>query len=270
MLESVQGCRCGIGYLGKSAILTAVAVLFAATPWRPYLFAQTIHGGVADSASAEPLAGVTIELRLPNNQTASRESSDQAGQFRLRANAAGTYRVRASRIGYREFESEPINLEGQTDTTLRILLAPLAVQIDPVTVATPAMNSYLRTSGFYGRKEGGIGHFLDPEVVQKLAPKARLGVDIIVGVPGVRLGRVRGIPIPQLRTCRTLRSVQFTSADAAQLYLDGILVEPEALAMLTPDDILAVEVFMGPAEVPLQYGGTNAPCGVILVWTKQR
>jgi hypothetical protein len=33
-------------------------------------------------------------------------------------------------------------------------------------------------------------------------------------------------------------------------------------------DLLAAEIYRHTAEVPLKYGGTDASCGAIVLWTK--
>ncbi len=241
------------------------AISFIAVAWCSLVAAQTVRGTVVDSSSSQPIANATIEVRLPNDQVAARESADKAGQFRIRLRAEGAYRVRVQRIGYRMFESAALVLTSKTDTTLEVRLAAVPVELESVSVTAAETNSYLKTSGFYLRKEGGAGRFLDPETVGQLVPKARLATDLIVHIPGVRITRVRGIPVPQLRNCRTLNNPE----SGLLVYVDGNLVGSEAFALLMPGDVLAIEVYMGVAEVPLQYGGTNAPCGVILVWTKR-
>jgi hypothetical protein len=34
--------------------------------------------------------------------------------------------------------------------------------------------------------------------------------------------------------------------------------------------ISAIEVYRGPAELPVQYGGAESACGVLLIWTGHR
>jgi hypothetical protein len=34
-------------------------------------------------------------------------------------------------------------------------------------------------------------------------------------------------------------------------------------------DIEAIEIYAGPAQVPPQYGGAHSACGVILFWTRK-
>jgi hypothetical protein len=34
-------------------------------------------------------------------------------------------------------------------------------------------------------------------------------------------------------------------------------------------DVEAVEIYAGPAQVPPQYGGAHSACGIILFWTRK-
>jgi hypothetical protein len=40
--------------------------------------------------------------------------------------------------------------------------------------------------------------------------------------------------------------------------------------LLQPEELLAIEAYLGAARVPAQYGGANSACGVILLWTRFR
>ena len=44
--------------------------------------------------------------------------------------------------------------------------------------------------------------------------------------------------------------------------------QPPDLSKFNPLDLEAVEVYRSAAELPIEYGGTNAACGVLLLWTR--
>jgi len=191
-----------------------------------------------------------------------RASTDDAGTFVLQAPAAGAYRLRVQRIGYRAYQSS-IALTSRVEVNLGVRLAAVAVELAPVTVEA-AQNGYLLNRGFYQRKVSERGTFLDPVAVEKRASNARLATDIFIGLPGVEI-REGGL---KLRTCRTVGSAGGASAGGPRIYIDGVESGSDIMWSLQPNDILAVEVYMGAAQIPLTYGGTNTPCGVILIWAK--
>ena len=44
-------------------------------------------------------------------------------------------------------------------------------------------------------------------------------------------------------------------------------MEGNDLDWISPDAVSAMEIYRSTAEVPPQYGGSDASCGVILIWT---
>jgi hypothetical protein len=52
-------------------------------------------------------------------------------------------------------------------------------------------------------------------------------------------------------------------------WIDG--VEVRSFHENTPiRDIYGIEIYRGPGEVPGEFSGSNAACGVIVMWTKSR
>jgi hypothetical protein len=46
--------------------------------------------------------------------------------------------------------------------------------------------------------------------------------------------------------------------------------EPAAIDdLVSPHDVFAMEVYRSPAEVPSEFHGPNAGCGVIVLWTRR-
>jgi hypothetical protein len=61
------------------------------------------------------------------------------------------------------------------------------------------------------------------------------------------------------------------------VYLDGALYwspdmgqvrQPPDLSQFNPLDYQAVEVYRSDAELPIEYAGPGASCGVLLLWTR--
>jgi hypothetical protein len=235
---------------------------------------------VLDSASSLPLAGVSLEFTLTAGQVGARATTDDNGQFRVDFHLTGAYRLEVQRIGYRA-QVYPVLLDATSDTVMVLRLSAVPVELAPVVVTGPPAHPYLTSSGFYQRRLAGSGHFVDPPMVEKLLPKAKYSVDLLTHIPGVRYlipSGSGGVRVPFLRSCRTrsVRLIPRAGDDATEsvstyplVYLDGISVGQDAFGWLQPGHLLALEVYMGPAQVPLQYGGTNEPCGVILIWTKR-
>jgi hypothetical protein len=52
-------------------------------------------------------------------------------------------------------------------------------------------------------------------------------------------------------------------------WIDGMVVH--SFSENTPiRDVYGIEIYRGPGEVPGEFSGSNAMCGVIVIWTKSR
>jgi hypothetical protein len=59
--------------------------------------------------------------------------------------------------------------------------------------------------------------------------------------------------------------------DGALLYRNGSrLPPPDFERDFRVSELESVEVYRSSAEVPVEYGGTSAACGVVLLWTRRR
>jgi hypothetical protein len=242
-----------------------MTVIAAAFPFP--LAAQSVQGTVADSLRLVPVGGVALEL-LSTEKIVAQAVSDESGHFALAAPAPGSYRVRARRIEYGPVTSVPITVSSGRNVFVAIYLVPLAVKLPPIAISGTS-EQFLRMVGFYDRTQSDPGFFMPPDAVAKVAPKARQTADIFDGIPGVALsvgGGSMGVRIPVF----TGRSAM--GCFEPRFFLDGQLMNPGAINFdvnsILPADVLAIELYRHAAEVPLKFGGNDAACGAIVIWTK--
>ena len=100
--------------------------------------AQSVRGIAADGAD-QPLRGAVLQLLDSTSRVVARSLTNDHGDFRLSAIAVGTYRIRALRIGYRPWTSEPLRLGLDDDVVLR--LGVMSVRVDLDTVRVMARNA---------------------------------------------------------------------------------------------------------------------------------
>jgi hypothetical protein len=124
-----------------------------------------------------------------------------------------------------------------------------------VTAEAPA-ESY-RLTDFERRRRAGRGHYLTDEEIRRSgaaslqdAVRGMRGVSMECGGRGCRIHMVR-----------------------APMNCDPEYVVDERpnndFGPLTPiRDIVALEVYTGPSDVPGEFAGRNAGCGVIVIWTR--
>ncbi|MEO8561037.1 MAG: carboxypeptidase regulatory-like domain-containing protein [bacterium] len=81
--------------------LVVLLALLTLTIGVPSLGAQLVRGHALAGADSAPIGGVVMQLATPANVVVAQSLSDARGVFTLRAPAAGQYRLRALRLGFR-------------------------------------------------------------------------------------------------------------------------------------------------------------------------
>jgi hypothetical protein len=179
------------------------------------------------------------------------------GRFRIYAIPAGQYILVVRRLGY-EPSSIAVQVVGGDTLRMSFALERIATTLDTVVVA--AKRYSMRMAEFEGRRKAGFGQFMTQAEIEKrnsvyTSDLMRTFMSVNVVVPpgsGHYAMSIRG-------GCRF------------QLFLDGVAVPTPNLDDLpTPSSYAGIEVYAGPAQIPLQYKSTGGGgfCGVILLWTK--
>ncbi len=231
-----------------------------------------LSGLVADRASGQGLEGVAVSLS-GHESVVSRAD----GTFDLVAArwVPGANTVSFRRTGYRDWVQELWIDESGAAVTLSVLLEPTAVvALEPIEVSATAVQ-YLDEVGFFERRERGLGRFMDREGIESRLGAARNVGDLLTAIPGVTivpdgrdgmsgtLLRVTGMPSGPGMGCA-----------APKLFVDDRPIPFdtfESLAqVIQPEDVVGIEIYRTPSEMPMKYGGADSGCGVVLIWTSQR
>ncbi len=116
--------------LGRSLVLagfTGIAAVASAA-------AQTVRGQVVEATSGGVVSDGFVVLVGMDGREMGRTLSDGQGRFTIRAPAAGRYRLRSERIGFRVTVSDPIDLaDGQT-VDHRLTVTAVPIRLDEVRV----------------------------------------------------------------------------------------------------------------------------------------
>ena len=223
-----------------------------------------LHGVVTDSATGDPVDGVTVIL---NGSQRTTTASD--GSYRLPTGLSrdSVHHIEFLRLGY-----TPGAADLQVNTTdneilLDVALPPLAVRMAEVVVEGERIMVPQRLVGFYERREVGIGQFLTEKDWEELPTS--VVKDVLVRIPGLRVAHWRVLLSNATFTCRR----QGTSA---RIWVDGVSVNPEFIQVIDIGDVAAIEVYDRIADIPVQYnssadqpgGASSSACGVVLIWTK--
>jgi hypothetical protein len=244
----------GAGRVGRLVLLSG---LFWARP----AGAQVLQGRVLDLDTSLPVAMASVVLMNESGEKVVTQIANLNGRFRLVAPEPGTYLVYAEGLGYLASIDGPLSLEASDTILVEYHLAPHPLQLDSISIEVESQSRMLDLMGFYDRRRVGLGKFVERKEIQERDP-LRLA-DFLVTVPGVYVRDER----VYLRGGLIAGGLLNQGPCPPKIYLDGVVVEGNDLDWISPDAVSALEVYRSTAEVPLQYGGPDASCGVILIWT---
>jgi hypothetical protein len=249
--------------VGRSATLLAASLLIGAVTRLAQAQGRsapaTIDGVVTDTGlvslgdATASILGSTVQVVTGAN-----------GRFRIVGLPAGQYILVVRHLGYAPTSTA---LQAAPGDTLRMsfALTRIATALDTVVVTTKRYS--MRMAEFEDRRKLGFGHFLTQADIEKR--NGTFVSDLLRPILSVRIadGRKR---FDQF-------AVNYRDGCYFQLFLDGVaLPTPTNLMDLpTPRELAGIEVYSGPATIPLQYKplghkgvGGGGFCGVILIWTK--
>jgi hypothetical protein len=240
------------------------------------LGAQTLRGRVLDSASGEAIAEAAVEA-TQGGHVAGRARTAADGSFSISLRAPGPVVLVAQRTGYSPNRSE-LSVEERETVSVELRLSSSAVAVEPLRVTAriqPPHRRNLEMAGFYDRERLGIGAFVRREDFENLATQNL--AQLLQRTRGARImyaGSKQFIYFPRNGepTGGGGRRGAPRNGCLPRLYLDGVQVtydtNNDINSVVSPNQVEAVELFRGSSEIPPQYGGSNAMCGVILVWTR--
>jgi hypothetical protein len=264
----LDGCPASVGLMLRGACVAAAICWWglSASP----ADAQTVQGRVLDARSGEPVPAAAVELLWDRNHVQARVSTDAEGRFRLHTPSAGTYQIRAGRIGFQTVTTPSFDLLRNEDPfEVEVLLDVEAISLAPLVVISerPARVEHLRlhTRGFYdrertwGREGMGFGQFLGPEDLErKVLMRASDALRDLRGVRVEGAGR-RSIRVAMRGGC------------SPDLFVDGVRIRGGVLdELVAASEVLAVEVYVGgtrPVEFITSMGSS---CGAVAIWTGAR
>jgi TonB-linked SusC/RagA family outer membrane protein len=256
---------------GFALALLVLPVLFAGA-----LAAQQtgiITGTVTDGGSGAPLSDVQVFLVGREIGAISRAN----GRYLIASVPAGTYEVRATRIGMSTSTQSATVTAGQT-VELNFQLTTQALGLDEIVVTG--------TAGAARRRE--VGNSVSQVTLGDAPIPARATTDVLqAAAPGIEITGGSG-ELGQGKQIRLRGNSSVAMSNQPIIYIDGVrmmdgafptvdgrdfpngrgaLVTASPLDNINPNDIERIEVIKGSAATTLY--GTEASSGVIQVFTKR-
>jgi hypothetical protein len=221
----------------------------------------TLRGRILDAVSGAPLVGATVAATT----TGASARTDSAGRYRIDGLKVGLHRFLVSAAGYtrgsvtlafalrevmeRDLELDPIGL----------VLSPAdsaKAQALPTVPITAPMSAGRRFADFERRRTTGRGQYLTRTQLEE-GQFATLQ-DAMRPLRGVRFSCAGSSCLVQM-----VRAPLGCSPD----YVVDERVDNMFGPLVPVRDIQAIEVYTGASDVPGEFAGTNAGCGVIVIWT---
>jgi CarboxypepD_reg-like domain len=238
----------------NTALATTVTVTLLCIP-AAALSQGAIRGKVIDSETGAPISGASVQVGK-NGPTV---KTDSAGKFTAQSVTAGVQELNIRVIGY---EAGVFDVRIRDATTVDGVF-PLdfnGYELPAVVVEARAEALVQRYNEFEHRRHLRLGTYLRWDELHKQAYNS-IG-DALRTVGGVRLR------CDQARY-ECLAFMARTPQCQPTWYVDGI--EVHSFHESTPiSDVYGIEIYRGPGEVPAEFGGSNAACGVIAIWTKSK
>jgi hypothetical protein len=233
--------------------LSLAAALLAITP--PDLPAQDtsgLIGRVHDRETGEALVSARI---LIDGQALEVTLSNQA-RFVVGDLPPGRHRLDIRVIGYKPFSAFIDFRPGQT-VQRTFELEFTGEQLPDLEVEARASKSLLRFADFERRLARGQGHFITRDEIRSRGYMHM----------GDALRTVRGVRVD----CGAIECIARMARAGPRCFpaywLDG--QEARSFAVNTPiADVQGIEVYRGAGEVPAEFTGSTAGCGVVVIWTR--
>jgi hypothetical protein len=239
--------------------------------------AQTLKGRVLEQGSDLAIDVAKVVLVDSLGKEAGKALTDGVGAFRIVPEEAGTYRLRVERLGYTGGTSETVVLSEREITEIEIRLSTQPLPVAALTVKSRrSLPPRLDMVGFTDRKRAGFGHFVTRDQLKRMRHSSLS--DVLRMVPGVVVRGGGGAP--GARSSIQMGRSSALSDCRPTIYLDNVPVQkplagriqgapdPNVEDLVGADDIEGLEVYRGISEVPMMYGGKQARCGVIVIWTR--
>ena len=236
-------------------LLLLVSLLGLTAP--PLAEAQAIlRGRVIDSEVGQPLPRATVRV---GNDTILVATTDSQGFFQASGLRPGMNDIKIQALGFEEgifkiFIPDSGQLYRQFALDFNGFMLPQVV----VQARAEALQS--RYIDFERRRTRKLGAFLRWDELKKQGYHS----------VGDALRTIRGVRIQCDQSRFECNAVMSRTPNCHPTwYIDG--VEVHSFQESTPiRDVYGIEVYRGTGEIPAEFGGSNAGCGVIVMWTKSR
>ncbi|MGH7547762.1 MAG: carboxypeptidase regulatory-like domain-containing protein [Gemmatimonadales bacterium] len=215
----------------------------------------TLRGRVIDSEFGNPLPGAVIRIV----RGAPPLTTDSLGRFEAQELPAGDAAVTIEFLGYAT-EVFRVRLPPSGGVARVFALDFTGHRLPEVVVEARAELLMPRYRDFEERRQRGLGAYLRWDDLKKQGSHS----------VGDALRTVRGVRIKcNQQTFECFAFMARTPQCQPTWWIDGVEVR-SFHENTSIRDVYGIEIYRGPGEIPGEFTGSNAACGVIVMWTKSR
>ncbi len=234
------------------ALLAAIASSIAPAS---ALAQGALRGKVIDSEMGTPLVGATVQVGKGGPVV----KTDSGGLFLAQNVTPGVIAIEIRQIG---FEPGTFDIRIPVSGVVQGVF-PLdfnGFELPAVVVEARAVALMPRYNDFERRRQRKMGAYLRWDEIKKQGYSS----------VGDALRTVRGVRIECNQATFECNAVMVRTPQCHPTwFIDG--VEVHSFQENTPIiDVYGIEVYRGAGEIPAEFAGSNAMCGVIVVWTKSK
>jgi hypothetical protein len=238
------------------------ALLLAAAPARAQQSGGAVELVVTDPDTGAPLPGASV--RVDGDPAG---VSDSGGRVRLEGLSVGAHFIDVEMVGRHSMQPQVEVSAGQT-LELEVLLEAADVRLPEMQVeAQPDEGPGNAISRAFARTRG-TGILISRGQIER--SRVRRLSELLGKVPGVRVVYASGDPVATLQGNGGPDPISAGGSIGqrcvAQVYMDGIQLRSPSLDIVAIQDLDAVEVYLH--VVPVEYSGSSAGCGVIVLHTR--
>lgn len=257
-----------------SLCLVAVALL-ASAPSSAEAQRANLLGRVMDQSTNRPIENVAVRLEGVSGASV----TNPLGMFRFSGIRPGMHFISLEALGYEDLRVR-IEIPGDESYETWIRLGPDPLELEGLEVSVMPRKLYTDMVDLATRIDRGFGEFLLRGQIEERGGNL---VNLIQGLPGVTVtgggGSLSGRSVI-LRRARHITStapgVHVAEECYPAVFVDGKRFSRRArfgdqatdLTEFQAADLDAVEVYSG-ASVPAVFGGGDAPCGAVILWTRR-
>lgn len=247
-------------------IRTCLATLVTGLTFAGTATGQIIRGRIIQDGSLRPIPHADVSLLGSTLETLESTRADSLGRFTFEI-PPGRYAFQARALGFMEVASPLIELGFNEELDIRIVLSPDAILLAPleITARSRPLISGMMMQAYHERRAKNLGFAITRQNIEERKP--RRTTDLLHMVPGVHIIPRFGGSAIQMRGS----GVRIRETCEVKVLLDGLVFKWGATTLddIPVDDIEAIEVFRNLAEIPPEFGGPDALCGVVAVWTRR-